>query len=315
MAIPKYDEIMPEALLYLSRHGVQTGRSLEAPLAEIFGLTEEESSQEYASGNGLIFLDRISWALSHLTIARLLVRPKRGSYQCTDLAQQYLNDPKKLRAYVKKKAAERHAANRASKSEAQAGEKRDFDEVPPQELMNRAFISIQNSVCEEILDTILSKSPYEFERLVLKLLDRMGYGGQLKDAGTVTQASNDGGIDGIIKEDILGLGKIHIQAKRYKRDSGISREEIQKFVGALAVAQSNKGVFITTSHYSKGAIEYVDNLNGATNVVLIDGATLAKYIYDFSLGMQTEQVVEIKKMDTDFWDDMLDEQKSEASNL
>ena len=135
----------------------------------------------------------------------------------------------------------------------------------------------------------------------------MGYGGVVKNAGQVTQQANDGGIDGIIKEDVLGLGRIHIQAKRYKRDNTIGREDIQKFVGALAVAQSNKGVFITTSRYSRAAIEYANNLNGSTNVVLIDGSKLAEYIYDYGLGMQTEQTVIIKRMDSDFWGAMQEE--------
>jgi len=138
------------------------------------------------------------------------------------------------------------------------------------------------------------------------LLERMGYGGQVKDAGEVTQASNDGGIDGVIKEDVLGLGRIHIQAKRYDRNNTVGREEIQKFVGALAVAQSNKGIFITTSNYSKGAVEYASSLHGSTTLVLIDGFQLARYIYDYNLGMQTEQTIEIKKMDSDFWDTMQD---------
>lgn len=130
----------------------------------------------------------------------------------------------------------------------------------------------------------------------------MGYGGQVKNAGEVTQASNDGGIDGIIKEDLLGLGRIHIQAKRYSIGNTIGRDEIQKFVGALAVAQSNKGIFITTSSYSKGAQDYANNLNGTTALVLIDGQQLAQYIYDFNLGMQVEKVIEIKKLDSEYWD-------------
>ncbi|MGU9957357.1 MAG: restriction endonuclease [Arenicellales bacterium WSBS_2016_MAG_OTU3] len=142
---------------------------------------------------------------------------------------------------------------------------------------------------------------------MLKLLQRMGYGGGIKAAGEVTNYTNDKGIDGIIKEDVLGLGRIHIQAKRYAKDNSVGREEIQKFVGALAVAQSNKGVFITTSSYSKGASQYAEDLNGATTIVLIDGNKLAQYIYKYGLGMQVEQTFEIKKLDSDFWDSMEDE--------
>lgn len=135
----------------------------------------------------------------------------------------------------------------------------------------------------------------------------MGYGGEIKDSGMVTKASNDGGIDGVIKEDILGLGRIYLQAKRYKLDSGIQRDEVQKFVGALQTAQSNKGVFITTSYFSSGAIGYVESLHGSNNIVLVDGKKLAEFIYDFGLGMQVEQTIEIKKLDADYWDSMKDQ--------
>lgn len=139
------------------------------------------------------------------------------------------------------------------------------------------------------------------------LLQCMGYGGEVKDAAEVTKYSNDKGIDGIVKEDVFGLGRIHIPAKRYAKHNSIGRDEIQKFVGALAVAKSNKGVFITTSSYTKGAVEYADSLNGTTALVLIDGRGLAEYIYEYDLGMQVEQTVVIKKLDSDFWDSMVDD--------
>jgi restriction system protein len=161
----------------------------------------------------------------------------------------------------------------------------------------------------EILDTILRKTPRDFEIIVIELLQKMGYGGQILNSGRTTNYSNDGGIDGVIKEDILGLGVIHIQAKRYARNNSVGREEVQKFVGALAVAQSNKGIFITTSHYSKGAKEYASSLNGTTNLVLIDGIDLAKFVYDFGLGMQIESTIHIKRIDSEFWDKYKDEVK------
>lgn len=297
---------MPLALDCLLTTGIVNWRELEAPLAVEFELSESEVAQEYASGNGAIFLDRISWALSYLALAKLVARPKRGFYQVTELASIYIGQSVQLKAYVKEQIAARDAEKRAEKSV--DGSEPAFETEPlsvtPIEDLNQAHENIRASSYEDILDTILSKTPYEFEKLVVKLLDKMGYGGQVKNAGEVTQASNDGGIDGIIKEDVLGLGRIHIQAKRYARDNSVGREEIQKFVGALAVAQSNKGVFITTSSYTRGAREYALNLNGTTSLVLIDGAQLAEYIYEYSLGMQVEQVIEIKKMDADYWDEM-----------
>jgi len=311
VTIPKYNEIMPIALDYLSDNGTQKWRDLEAPLGSKFGLNDEDLSQEYASGNGTVFLDRISWALSYLSLANLVERPKRGHYLITGQGMAYVNRHDELQVYVKEKIAERDAERLKAKGEdsASVNDGAAILEITPQEALNQAFDDIRSTTYDTILDTILSKSPYEFEKLVVRLLDKMGYGGQVRDAAQVTQASNDGGIDGIIKEDVLGLGKIHIQAKRYALNNSVGREEIQKFVGALAVAQSNKGVFIATSYYTKGAIEYANSLNGSTNLVLIDGVKLAEYIYQYSLGMQTEQVVEIKRLDAEFWDEMQDNQK------
>lgn len=316
MAIPKHDELMPFVLSELAKENVGTisWKELEAPLAKAFKLTEDEQSAEYESGNGRIFIDRIGWALSYLAIVKLVERPKRGYCKISEKGLSLVGDDIAIKSYVKEKIAEHEATKKAKKQELNISEEQTIllSETTPDEALNQAAQNIRDNVYEDILDTILSKTPYEFEKLVVKLLDNMGYGGVVKDPGQVTQQSNDGGIDGIIKEDILGLGRIHIQAKRYKRENSIGREDVQKFVGALAVAQSNKGVFITTSSYSKAAMEYADNLNGSTNVVLIDGATLAEYIYDYGLGMQTEQTVIVKRMDSDFWEKM---QNDEASEL
>ena len=312
MAIPKYHEIMPSVLAQLAKAEIGTvkWKELEVPLAKLMGLNEEELIIEYESGNGRIFLDRISWALTYLSIAKLIERPKRGYCKITEMGLSLVGDEDGIKSHVKEKIAEHEALKKAKKNDLNSDEISTAlnSEITPDEALNQAANSIRDTVYEDILDTILSKSPYEFEKLVVKLLDKMGYGGLVKDAGQVTQQSNDGGIDGIIKEDLLGLGRIHIQAKRYKRENSIGREDVQKFVGALAVAQSNKGVFITTSSYTKAAIEYADNLNGSTNVVLIDGSELAEYIYDFGLGMQTEQTVIIKRMDSDFWEKMQDDE-------
>ncbi|WP_372741305.1 restriction endonuclease [Neptunomonas sp.] len=310
MPIPKYNEIMPNIIRYLSDHGEQPFRSLESPLAEEFELDEDDISKKYDSGNGTVFLDRISWALSYLTNSGLTERPRRGVYKVTEKAKDFLDNPVALQKYVKEQIAKRTAERQVSEVYVDPINKIS-DQLPnnqtPHELLDTAYQSIRQSTYDQILDTILSKTPGDFENLVVKLLEKMGYGGQVKNAGTVTQATNDGGIDGIIKEDVLGLGRIHIQAKRYARNNTVGREEVQKFIGALAVAQSNKGVFITTSSYSRGAMDYSQSLNGTTNLVLINGEQLAQYIYDYSLGMQTKQHIEIKEMDSDFWDDMQNE--------
>nr|WP_281423924.1 restriction endonuclease [Oceanobacter mangrovi] len=301
---------------YLNQYAEQAfqWRKLERPIADHFNLTEEDLALEYASGNGTVFLDRLSWSISFLVNAGLVQRPKRGVCQITAKGQELIETPQQIDGYMKdfrreyQKQRHQQMADTSSEKTAVAPVTEAIAEsdATPSEQLNNAYEAIRSTVCEQILDTILSKSPYEFEKLVVSLLDRMGYGGKVADAAQVTKASGDGGIDGIIKEDVLGLGRIHLQAKRYKRDNGIGREDIQKFVGALAVAQSQKGVFITTSYFTKEARNYVANLNGITTIVLIDGEQLAGFIYDYGLGMQEERALVVKKMDADYWDDMLD---------
>jgi restriction system protein len=307
MAIPRYDELQLPALKLLSDDIPKKPRDMEAKLAKQFKLNDDEINQMYDSGNGPIFLDRINWALSYLNMAGVVFKPKRGLYQINEEGKKILTTPDKFREYIDKKIQSREPTKRKKSDDKSV----DFDEsktdLTPEESLYSSFQGIKKSVYREIIDTILTKTPREFEKLVVQLLQKMGYGGEVKDSGLVTQYVNDKGIDGIIKEDILGFGRINIQAKRYSLDNNVPREDIQKFVGALAVAQSDKGVFITTSDFTKGAYEYVDSLNAATKIVLINGTKLAEYIYDYNLGMQAERTIEIKKLDSDFWDSMQDE--------
>jgi len=306
MAIPKHDEIRVPVLKLLKDNGTLKLKAIEKPLAAYFKLSDEEKIRMYSSGNGPIFYDRITWALSYLRMAGLVSKPKRAVYEISPKGIELLKTPAKIDTYISEQVNKRVSIRKEKNKEAEL-EQGLSDELTPQELLNASFEEIKQTTYNEIIDTILSKSPLEFERLVVNLLQSMGYGGEIEDSGIVTQATNDAGIDGIIKEDVLGFGRIYIQAKRYARENSVGRKEIQEFVGALAVAQSTKGVFITTSSFTKNAIQYVDNLNVSTTIVLIDGEELAKFIYDFGLGMQIEQTVEIKKLDSDFWDKMQDE--------
>lgn len=310
MKIPKYDEIQLPALKILSNGIELKPKELSTKLATHFKLTEDEINLQYNSGNGSVFINRINWALSYLNMAGLVIKPKRGIYQISESGKDILKTPNKLKEYISKKLEEREPARKKKEK----NENYDIEistsklnELTPEEILYNSFEGIKNNIYREIIDTILSKTPREFEKLVVQLLQRLGYGGQVKNSGLVTQATNDKGIDGIIKEDILGFGRIYIQAKRYNRENLIGREEIQKFVGALAVENSDKGVFITTSDFNKGAYEYVENLSSNTKIVLINGTKLSEYIYEFSLGMQIEKIIELKKLDSDFWDNLQDE--------
>lgn len=312
MTIPRYDEIQHPLLRHLADGAVRKKSDLEPPMAAHFALTDAERAHEYESKNGAVFYDRVSWALSYLCLSGMLSRPKRAHYQITDLGRRYVDDPDGMRAEVDRRIAERDTARPKA---IQPGPGTPpvpavvdpNPEQTPQEALYCAAESIRASLCDDILATILGKTPRAFEQLVAQLLQRMGYGGGIAGAARVTPYTNDGGIDGVIREDILGLGRIHIQAKRYAVDRTVGREEIQNFVGALAVAQSKKGVFITTSSFSRGAEDYAASLNGTTNLVLINGQQLAQYVYDYGLGMQDEQTIVIRKIDGDFWDQFPDD--------
>lgn len=306
MAIPRYDEIQLPALKILSDGVAKKAREMEEPLAKVFKLSKEELNKMYDSGNGPVFIDRVFWALSYLNMSGLVSKPKRGFYQINDEGKKILQNPDKFRTYINKKIEEREPSKKKKDTSSVIEIDKPNNDLTPEESLYASFQGIKQSVYREIIDTILSKTPREFERLVVQLLQKMGYGGEIENSGLVTQYSNDKGIDGIIKEDILGFGRINIQAKRYAIDNNVPREDIQKFVGALAVAQSDKGVFITTSNFTKGAYEYVQSLNSSTKIVLINGNKLAEYIYEYNLGMQTERIVEIKKLDSDYWDEMQD---------
>ena len=306
MELPKYNEIIIPALELLNANTELPLKEFEQPLAQHFKLTQEDIDFKYSSGNGKVFYDRVCWAISYLSMAGLIEKARRGVYKINDIGKNQLHTSDKILLFIQEQIAKREET-RIKRDVELPNADLSKDQLTPEESLYEAYDGIKATVYNEILETILNKSPREFEKLVVALLQKMGYGGEVKNAAIVTQQSNDKGIDGIIKEDVLGFGRIHIQAKRYDFNNTIGREEIQKFVGALAVAQSNKGVFITTSSFTRGAIEYVNNLNTSATVVLIDGKQLAEHIYNYGLGMQTEKVIEIKKLDWEFWDSMNDE--------
>lgn len=252
-----------------------------------------------------IFYDRIYWALSYLFLAKLIERPRRAYYVISAKGQELIagHTAAEIEKYVQQKVREQAPApKKKAKAEIVAPKEETSETQTPQDRLYDSFLKIKKERLDEILQIALNKDPYDFERMVVQLLQSLGYGGEVKNSGTVTQKSNDGGIDGFIREDILGFNLIAIQAKRYAQDHHVSREEVQRFVGAVAVTPSKKGVFITTSDFTKGARDYVESLNGNPTIILINGEELAEYVYDSGLGMQTEEVLTIKKIDRDFWD-------------
>jgi mrr restriction system protein len=307
--IPKYEEIQVPILKELSTGITLRAKDLHTPLAKHFGLTEDEINIWYQSGNRQVFFDRISWALSYLFIAGLVERPRKGDYRISKKGLSMLAEctEEQIKQFVKASVFERLQKKKPKYPETNDSHSSSIendDERTPEEELSDSYERIKQNIQSQILTTILSKKPQEFERLVVKLLQAMGYGGEVKNSGTVTQLSNDGGIDGTIKEDALGFNHISIQAKRYALENTVGRAELQSFVGAVSVTPSKKGVFITTSDYTERAIEYVGNLNGTPTIILINGQQLVEYIYDYGLGLQTEKVLKIMKMDMDYWDNM-----------
>lgn len=305
MTVPSFENLRLYILKHLANGGIWRKAQLVEPIAAHFNLSVEDIAQEYESGNGAILADRISWALSYLALSGLLTRPKRGHYAITDLGKRYVSKSEaEITAYIKQKMAEREQTQKLDNQEITVGAEE--VNITPKEQLEASFHAIRQEVYREILDIILSKTSQAFEKLVIDLLQKMGYGGRLEKSAQVTRPSHDGGIDGEIREDVLGLGRIFIQAKRYQTDDTIGRPYIQAFVGALQGQHADKGVFITTARYSAEAIHYAQNLS-STRVVLIDGLQLAEYIYRYDVGMQTEQTFTIKKLDSDFWDEMPDD--------
>ena len=171
------------------------------------------------------------------------------------------------------------------------------------EVLESAYKKVTTALASQLMDEVMKLTPVEFERLVVKLLLKMGYGSGIEEAGMVTQQSNDGGIDGIIKEDQLGFSHIYIQAKQWAVDQTVGRQEIQRFVGALQGQQAQKGLFITTAKYSSNAIQYANNLLGV-KVVLVDGSALTRLMIKHNVGVSIEEVYEVKRIDSDFFEEI-----------
>jgi len=173
--------------------------------------------------------------------------------------------------------------------------------ITPEELLQGAFSKLRTSLATDLIDKVVGMSWQFFERLVVELLVKMGYGGSIQDAGKALQKSGDEGIDGTIKEDRLGLDIIYIQAKKWKRGNVVGRPEIHRFIGALAGQGAKKGVFITTSTFTKDALEYIPR--NETKIVLIDGTQLAEYMIDYDLGVSSQSVYHVKKLDNDYFEE------------
>jgi len=270
-------------------------------LSDEFKLSQIEREELLPSGTQFIMANRVGWARTYLKKAGLLSDPKRGFFQITDRGKELLRtNPKEINSKFLRKYDEFNDFRNKSNAKDQPEITPVYSAYPtPEEALEYGHQKLSENLSDEIIEQIMSCTPAFFERLVVELLVKMGYGGSLKEAASIVGKSGDGGIDGIIKEDKLGLDAIYIQAKRW--DSVVGRPEIQKFVGALDGQKARKGIFITTSSFTKDAVEYA---KGTTvKVVLIDGERLADLMMENNLGVSTVMTYEIKRVDSDYFDE------------
>ena len=301
MAIPDFQSIFMPLLKACADGQEHTKQELLPLLAKQFGLSEAELAIKLASGKQGMFDNRVGWAKSYLKQAGLLENLRRGVFRITPRGSQVLNEaPANLNVRYLKRFPEFVVFNAGKpKDESKLVESVAVNAETPDERIAGGYRQLREALAIELLDRIKSISPSRFEELVVELLLKMGYGGTQEDAGRVVGKSGDGGIDGIINEDRLGLDVIYIQAKRW--DADVGRPEIQKFVGALAGNKASKGVFITSSGFSRGAVEYASQVNH--RVVLIDGPMLAALMMDYDLGVSTKEVYTVKRLDTDYFEE------------
>lgn len=301
MAIPDFQTLMLPVLKSVGDGSEHLFRDVVEMLARQFGLTEAECKQLLPSGRYPTFDNRVGWAKTYLKKAGLIEQPKRSYLKITNRGMEVLqkNLPSINMKYLEQ--FPEYIAFRDNQEQGD-GEQQELLSSPsqsetPEELIENGAKAIRKDLAEEILTRIKGCSPAFFERLVVELLVKMGYGGTRQDAGRAIGRSGDEGIDGVIHEDRLGLDVIYLQAKRW--EGVVGRPEIQKFVGALQGQRAKKGVFITTSDFTKEAVDYVRNIDN--KVVLINGSFLANLMIDHNVGVSLAATYEIKKIDSDYF--------------
>jgi restriction system protein len=298
MAIPDFQTIMLPLLKLAGDKKEHTIQEATNKLADQFDLTEKEKRELLPSGQQETFRNRVAWSKSYLKMAGLIEATRRGCFQITQRGIGILQDgPEKINIKFLSQFEEFNVSKSRKREKAIRDKERKEEEITPEEALEKANQDLRDNLVIELLQQIKESPPVLFERIVIELLIKMGYGGSRKDAGEAIGGTGDEGIDGIIKEDRLGLDVIYIQAKRWTGTVG--RPEIQKFAGALQGQRARKGVFITTSTFSQDAYNYASRIE--TKIVLIDGEMLANLMIDNNIGVSPAATYEIKRMDLDYF--------------
>jgi restriction system protein len=302
VSIPDFQTLMRPLLEFLSDHREHALPEVRQSLADKLKLTDEDRKALLPSGRQGIFVNRVAWAQVYLSHAGLIENPQRGHLRITERGLKALSEaPEKISIGYLQRFPEfvRFRVNAKKPKEAVLDTRPEDDGRTPEEMLEEAQLRLRTDLSSEILNRVKKCSPQFFERLVVELLLKMGYGGSREEAGEAIGTAGDEGIDGLINEDRLGLDTIYLQAKRW--EGTVGRPEVQKFVGALHGKRAKKGVFITTGVFSAEAMEYVKNIE--PKVVLIDGQQLAEFMIDFNVGVDSVISYDVKKIASDYFDE------------
>jgi len=305
MAIPTFQDVMLPIMKFAELAESRSVKETIEHIEQLFNLTDEEKQERLPSGKQRTIYNRVTWAITHMKKAGLLnSHDKRGFFGVSESGKQLLSnnpqrvDMKLLRGY----SGYREFIGRNEEMTATAlPEAIESADKTPEEIMGSLAEQLNLQLADDLLEAIYNNSPAFFETLVVDLLMKMGYGG-FDGAGEVTKKSGDSGIDGVIKQDELGLDMIYVQAKRWEKNTSVSRPELQKFAGALLGAGATKGVFITTATFAKPAVAYAASVPNA-KIILIDGTMLAKLMIKHDLGVDTNNIIRIKKIDSDYFEE------------
>jgi restriction system protein len=300
--IPDFQTLMRPLLEFASDGKVHSLQETRVALRDRFGVSEAEAKQLLPSGRQPVFMNRVAWAKVYLAHAGLLDTPQRGRFRISEKGKKALADaPERITIAYLQRYPEFAAFRSTARSQRSTVVEVSIESEgqTPEEVLEAAQARLRTDLAADLLDRVKKCSPEFFERLVVELLLKMGYGGSREEAGEAIGSAGDEGIDGVINEDRLGLDTIYLQAKRW--ESTVGRPEIHKFVGALHGKRARKGVFITTSSFSKEALEYVKNID--SKVVLIDGRQLAEFMIDFNVGVDSVASYDVKRVVLDYFDE------------
>lgn len=309
MSVPDYQTIMLPLLRFAAdkQEELSTGEAVEA-LAKEFDLSDDDLKELLPSGIQATFVNRVGWASTYMKKAGLLEATRRGYCKITSRGQNLLKKQPKiinvkiLRQYPEFLEFQQLKGKRVNEKDPFAKDPPDPSAATPSEALEAAYENLRDELADELLSKLKKSSPSFFERVVVELLVKMGYGGSRADAGKAVGKSGDGGIDGIIKEDKLGLDVIYIQAKRWDSNS-VGRPDVMQFAGALQAQKANKGIFITTSKFTNEALEYVSKIG--SKIVLLDGEQLTTLMIEHDVGVSTVSLYPVKRIDADYFDESL----------